>query len=596
MDPAIVMCKNFGHGEDGEKIMELGTMDMDGSATEKMDNGDDGREGDEGTRCLSSQQAAAALFVFGDSVFDPVHQLVDSLMAVSSLISLYASLPIIPAYLEPNNDFTHGANFASAGAGALIDSHVGLAVDLQTQLRYFGDLVNHYRQNLGDIESRQLLSDAVYLLSCGGNDYQIPYYPYTQEQYVDIVIGNMTNVIKGIYEKGGRIFGVVNVPLIGCWPGMRVKQPGSTCNTEADELTRLHNQAFAKRLEHLEKQLEGFMYAKFDLSTAISNRMKNPSKYGTHENYVTASRETACCGSGPFGGIYNCGRIKEFELCDNATEYFFFDPFHQNELASLQFAEMFWDGDSMVTQPYNLKALFEAEYAGLPLIPAYLEPRNNEFTYGANFASAGAGALIETRAGFVCIHPLALITPPDLSSIMGALVFVAVLCLSLPTGSQQQAALFVFEESSLFVSSVASMTLIAQNPNRVGISTVISGVKTNNFTVKVVGDIGVHLRLLQIKLPKIKMKSIAYEQHILMLIHRLLQEMLNRFLLACTSYLRARSDQKQSRLARNSGLNTILRMFKSDVQISSTYLRASTGSEATSSSTQLWFEYNIKDV
>ncbi|GKB71017.1 hypothetical protein Tco_0932429, partial [Tanacetum coccineum] len=39
-----------GHGEDGEKIMELGTMDMDGSATEKMDNGDDGREGDEGTR------------------------------------------------------------------------------------------------------------------------------------------------------------------------------------------------------------------------------------------------------------------------------------------------------------------------------------------------------------------------------------------------------------------------------------------------------------------------------------------------------------------------------------------------------------------
>ncbi|GJS27432.1 beta-galactosidase-like protein isoform X2 [Tanacetum coccineum] len=50
MDPAIVMCKNSGHGEDGEKIMELGTMDMDGSATEKMDNGDDGREGDEGTR------------------------------------------------------------------------------------------------------------------------------------------------------------------------------------------------------------------------------------------------------------------------------------------------------------------------------------------------------------------------------------------------------------------------------------------------------------------------------------------------------------------------------------------------------------------
>ncbi|GKE37686.1 hypothetical protein Tco_1461091, partial [Tanacetum coccineum] len=187
----------------------------------------------------------------------------------------YASLPIIPAYLEPNNDFTHGANFASGGAGALINSHAGFAVDLQTQLRYFGDLVNHYRQNLGDTKSRQLLSDA------------------------------------GIYEKGGRKFGVVTAPLIGCWPGIQIRQPGNTCNTEIDELTKLHNQALAKRFK------EG---------------------------------ERACCGSGPFGGIYSCGGmrgIKEFELCYNATEYLYFNSFHPNELASRQFAEMFWDGDSM---------------------------------------------------------------------------------------------------------------------------------------------------------------------------------------------------------------------------------------------------------
>ncbi|GKB77422.1 hypothetical protein Tco_0944317 [Tanacetum coccineum] len=65
MDPAIVMCKNSGHGEDGEKIMELETMDMDGSATEKMDNGDDGREGDEGTRL--KKNAVVKLGFFGSS-------------------------------------------------------------------------------------------------------------------------------------------------------------------------------------------------------------------------------------------------------------------------------------------------------------------------------------------------------------------------------------------------------------------------------------------------------------------------------------------------------------------------------------------------
>nr|GFA31174.1 GDSL esterase/lipase 1-like [Tanacetum cinerariifolium] len=256
----------------------------------------------------------------------------------TSVLQLELCMPIIPAYLEPNNDFTHGANFASGGAGALISSHAGFVVDLQTQLRYFCDLVNYYRQNLGDAKSRKLLSAAVYLFSCGANDYQSPYYPYTHEQYVDIVTGNMTNVIKGIYEKGRRKFRVVTAPLIGCWPGIRIRQSGNTCNTEINELTRLHNQALAKRLEHLEKPLEGFMYAKFDISTAISYRMKNPSKYGFKE------AERACCGSGPFGGIYSCGgmrRIKEFELCDNATDYLFFDSFHPNELASHQFAETF---------------------------------------------------------------------------------------------------------------------------------------------------------------------------------------------------------------------------------------------------------------
>nr|GFB59930.1 GDSL esterase/lipase 1-like [Tanacetum cinerariifolium] len=143
------------------------------------------------TGCLSSQQAA--LFVFGDSLFDPGNnhhinttadfqanfwpygqsyfspptgRFTDGRL-IPDFIAEYASLPIIPAYLEPNNDFTHGANFASGRAGALINSHAGFVVELQTQLRYFGDLVNRYRQNLGDTKSRQLPSDAVYLFGCG---------------------------------------------------------------------------------------------------------------------------------------------------------------------------------------------------------------------------------------------------------------------------------------------------------------------------------------------------------------------------------------------------------------------------------------------
>jgi len=43
-----------------------------------------------------------------------------------------------------------------------------------------------------------------------------------------------------------------------------------------------------------------------------------------------------------------------------------------------------------------------AEYANLPLIPPFLEPGNSQKKlYGVNFASAGAGALVETFQGSV---------------------------------------------------------------------------------------------------------------------------------------------------------------------------------------------------
>ncbi|CAI9280893.1 unnamed protein product [Lactuca saligna] len=343
--------------------------------------------------CLSSHgifDQHVALFVFGDSLFDPGNNNYINTTAdfqanhwpygqsyfnpptgrfsdgrlIPDFIAEYAGLPLIPAYLEPgNNEFTHGANFASGGAGALIESHAGFVVDLQTQLRYFGNLENHYKQSLGDTKAQQLLSNAVYLFSCGANDYQKPFvkdhsifHPYTHEQYVDMVIGNLTNVIKGIHEKGGRKYGFVTAPLIGCWPGIRMRQPGNTCSVETDDITRLHNQQLSRKLKNLEKELEGFMYTKFDISTSINNRMKNPSKYGFKEG------EIACCGSGPFRGIYSCGGIrgiKEYEVCENSSDYLFFDSFHPNEVASRQFAEIFWNGDSKITEPYNLKAFFE---------------------------------------------------------------------------------------------------------------------------------------------------------------------------------------------------------------------------------------------
>uniref|UniRef100_A0A6N2LKU2 SGNH hydrolase-type esterase domain-containing protein n=1 Tax=Salix viminalis TaxID=40686 RepID=A0A6N2LKU2_SALVM len=51
----------------------------------------------------------------------------------------------------------------------------------------------------------------------------------------------------------------------------------------------------------------------------------------------------ACCGSGPFRGSITCGQ-KVYQLCDNVSEYFFFDGIHPTEKANYQFAKLMWDG------------------------------------------------------------------------------------------------------------------------------------------------------------------------------------------------------------------------------------------------------------
>ena len=76
-------------------------------------------------------------------------------------------------------------------------------IDLKTQLRYFENLGRLLSKEFGDAEAKTLLMRAVYLITIGTNDYlasivtnSSTFQTYSQEEYVDMVIGNLTIVIK----------------------------------------------------------------------------------------------------------------------------------------------------------------------------------------------------------------------------------------------------------------------------------------------------------------------------------------------------------------------------------------------------------------
>ncbi|XP_009787970.1 GDSL esterase/lipase 1-like [Nicotiana tabacum] len=341
----------------------------------------------------TTRQDKTALFVFGDSTVDPgnnnyINTTLDFQSnwwpygesyfkyptgrpcdgrLISDFIAEYAKLPLIPSYFEiERKGFVHGVNFASSICGCLVETNQGLCIDLKTQLRYFKKVVKKLKKKLGAKQSKKLISNAVYMISIGSIDYGQPFrkspnqFPYPKQEFANMVLGNLTSVLKEVYKRGGRKFAIFTSVPLGCFPSARafVLQQNKTddCFEELNVLLKLHNSILPTRLKQLQKELKGFTYTLFDLYKVVDQRINNPSKYGFEESKM------ACCGTGPFRGINSCGgrrKVKDYQLCQNPKDYVFFDSSHPSESTYKQSAELLWHGSPDVTAPHSLKSFFQ---------------------------------------------------------------------------------------------------------------------------------------------------------------------------------------------------------------------------------------------
>ncbi|CAI9108823.1 OLC1v1008517C3 [Oldenlandia corymbosa var. corymbosa] len=286
---------------------------------------------------------------------------------IPDFIAEFANLPLIPPFLEPHHHHHHhhvayGYNFASSGAGALSETNSGLVIDLHKQLKYFKKVRNHLKAKLGERESDKVLANAVFLLSIGGNDYLRPsplFASFPPDQYVSMVIGNITSALQEIYHNGGRKFGILNIWPLGCLPIARAQNVASggdgSCDPRANAVTVSHNSLLAATLRQLQWQLKGFQYSLFDVFSVALDAESNPTKYGFKD------AKSACCGTGPFRGIPSCGgkrQPKEYELCSDPQDFLFWDFIHPTEASNQISAQAWWNGPPNITGPYNLQALF----------------------------------------------------------------------------------------------------------------------------------------------------------------------------------------------------------------------------------------------
>ncbi|XP_031265277.1 GDSL esterase/lipase 1-like [Pistacia vera] len=302
----------------------------------------------------SSMRVAQAYYPYGITFHNQSTGRVSDGLIVPDFIAKYGNLNMVPPYLQPGANFSDGVNFASAGSG-VFDTMPGL-ISLPGQLTNFKKVASSL--------DKEVLKRSVFLISMGGNDYfsfnnKNPNATLAQrQQFQRMVVGNLTNALKEIYELGGRKFAFQNVGPLGCMPLMKQFYPqlNGSCSTNLLVHATMHNRALSNALKKLESRLTGFKYSIFDYYTALLDRINHASKYGFKEGII------ACCGTGQFNG-QNCGGgftgKDAYNLCSNPSEYVFFDGGHTTEKANSQLAELIWSGVPNVTGPYNVQQLFE---------------------------------------------------------------------------------------------------------------------------------------------------------------------------------------------------------------------------------------------
>ncbi|XP_014522901.1 GDSL esterase/lipase At4g26790 [Vigna radiata var. radiata] len=245
----------------------------------------------------------------------------------------------VPAYLDPSytiSDFATGVCFASAGTGYdNATSNVADVIPLWKEVEYYKEYQKKLRAYLGEENANEILSEALYLVSIGTNDFLENYYALTErrcefpivEQYEDFLIGLAENFFREIYGLGARKISLTGLPPMGCLPLERAMNimEFHNCVEEYNNLALEFNGKLGWLVSKLNNDLPGLQMIDANVYDIFLQIVKNPSGFGFEE------AKTGCCGTGRFEMGFLCD--PKF-TCQDANKYVFWDAFHPSQKTS----------------------------------------------------------------------------------------------------------------------------------------------------------------------------------------------------------------------------------------------------------------------
>ncbi|KAB5534703.1 hypothetical protein DKX38_017789 [Salix brachista] len=183
----------------------------------------------------------------------------------------------------------------------------------------------------GNFVTDEGLRNALYIIDIGQNDIDDSFskkMSYAQvTKRIPSVILEIENVVKVLYNQGGRKFWIHNTGPLGCLPQkLALVQKKDLdpigCISDYNSAARIFNEGLRRSCERMKSQFSGATIVYVDIYSIKYDLIANSSKYGF------LSPLTACCSSG--GPPYNydirvtCGR-PGYQVCNEGSRYVSWD-------------------------------------------------------------------------------------------------------------------------------------------------------------------------------------------------------------------------------------------------------------------------------
>ncbi|KAJ7944089.1 GDSL esterase/lipase [Quillaja saponaria] len=257
-----------------------------------------------------------------------------------------------------------GVNFASGGAGLLIDtgkSNFIRVIPMAEQIQQFATVHSNITEVLLNDNAEAMMNKSFFLISVGSNDIfdffasnkNVTNDTQILQDFLNDLMSNYQNHLKNLIDLGARKFGIISVPAVGCCPVQLVINGTSGCMDGLNAFAQVFNTALSDLLQNLSSEFPDMKYSLGNSYEMTVSMITNPLPFGLNEV------KFACCGNGTsFNAENPCS--PDAQVCQERNKYLFWDQFHPTQAAARLAALTFFGGSPPYVSPFNFTQLVRA--------------------------------------------------------------------------------------------------------------------------------------------------------------------------------------------------------------------------------------------